>query len=157
MFRNLTRKKQQLPHEECIAILKAQKRGVLSVLGEGEYPYGMPMNHFYNDADGAIYFHCGKVGHRSDALRRCNKASFCVIDEGRKEGEWALRFRSVIAFGKIEVIDDLAQVCAISEALCHKFTHDEAYIRKEIEQSAAHTLLLKLIPEHICGKTVLES
>ena len=67
MFRELVRKKKQIPQEECIRILKDEPRGVLSVLGDNDYPYGMPMNHFYNEEDGKIYFHCGKKGHRLDA------------------------------------------------------------------------------------------
>lgn len=51
MFREMLRKKQQLSEEECINILKNQLRGVLSVLGDDEYPYGMPMNHFYCEED----------------------------------------------------------------------------------------------------------
>ena len=47
MFRDMLRKKQQLSQEECIAILKNEPRGVLSVLGDDDYPYGMPMNHCY--------------------------------------------------------------------------------------------------------------
>ena len=46
MFREMLRKKQQLPEMECIDILKTQLRGVLSVLGDGDYPYGMPINHY---------------------------------------------------------------------------------------------------------------
>ncbi len=60
LFRELTRKKQQLSNEECIELLKAEKRSVLSVIGDDGYPYGMPMNHFYDENDGCIYFHCGK-------------------------------------------------------------------------------------------------
>ena len=48
MFRELTRKKQKLSMEECLQILKSEKRGVLSVNGDNDYPYGMPMNHWYN-------------------------------------------------------------------------------------------------------------
>ena len=55
MFRELVRKNKQLSHEECIAILKEETRGVLSVLGDNDYPYGMPMNHWYNEEDGNIY------------------------------------------------------------------------------------------------------
>ena len=80
MFREMIRTAKQLPMEECITILKNEKRGVLSVLGDEDYPYGMPMNHFYNEDDGAVYFHCGKVGHRLDALRKHDKVSFCVYD-----------------------------------------------------------------------------
>ena len=37
MFREMLRKKQQLSQEECIAILKNEPRGVLSVLGDDDY------------------------------------------------------------------------------------------------------------------------
>lgn len=158
MFRELVRKKKQISMEECIRILKSEPRGVLSVLGDDDYPYGMPMNHFYNKEDGKIYFHCGKMGHRLDALKKHNKVSFCVYDEGyRKDGEWALNIKSVIVFGRMKVVDDLDRVIHISEKLSRKFTEDEAYIKEEIERYAKQTLLLELTPEHICGKLVTES
>lgn len=155
-FRELQRKNKELSREKCISLLKATKRGVLSVVGDEGYPYGMPMNHLYSD-DGNIYFHCGKAGHRLDALKENNKVSFCVCSEGSAiENKWALEFESVIAFGRMEVIDNADTVCDISEKLCRKFTDDEAYIKKEIEHFAHETLILKLIPEHICGKRVVE-
>ena len=46
MFRDVTRVKQKLPQAECVEILKSEPRGVLSVLGDEGYPYGMPMNHW---------------------------------------------------------------------------------------------------------------
>ena len=49
MFREIVRKKQILSEEECISILKETKRGVLSVNGDNGYPYGMPINHYYDD------------------------------------------------------------------------------------------------------------
>ena len=158
MFRELVRKKKQISMEECIRILKSEPRGVLSVLGDDDYPYGMPMNHFYNKEDGKIYFHCGKMGHRLDALKKHNKVSFCVYDEGyRKDGEWALNIKSVIVFGRMKVVDDLDRVIHISEKLSRKFTEDEAYIKEEIEKYTKQTLLLELTPEYICGKLVTES
>jgi len=157
MFRELQRKNKQISTEECIEILNKETRGVLSVLGEDDYPYGMPMNHWYNEEDGAIYFHCGKSGHRLDALRKCNKVSFCTYDQGyREEGEWAYKVKSVIAFGRMEIIDDMATIVDITTKLSHKFTQDEEYIQGEINKYAAATLLLRLIPEHICGKLVTE-
>ncbi len=158
MFRELARKNKEISSEECIALLKNECRGVLSVLGDDDYPYGMPMNHFYNEADGKIYFHCGKAGHRLDALKKHDKVSFCVYDAGyRNEGEWALNVKSVIVFGRIKVVEDMARIVDISRALSHKFTQDEDYISQEIEKYAKGTLLLELTPEHICGKLVTES
>lgn len=158
MFRELQRKNKQISMEECIEVLKNETRGVLSVIGEDDYPYGMPMNHWYNEEDGKIYFHCGKSGHRLDALQKCNKVSFCVYDAGRREeGEWAFKVKSVIIFGKIEIIDDMTQIIDITRKLSYKFTQDENYIQNEIDKYAAGTLLLQLTPEHICGKLVTES
>lgn len=158
MFRDLIRKNKKLSEEECISVLKSEKRGILSVNGDNDYPYGMPMNHFYNEEDGGIYFHCGKVGHRLDALRKDDKVSFCVYDEGYcNEGEWALNVKSVIVFGRIEIIDEQDKIADIAARLSRKFTEDEEYIRAEIEKYGRQTLLLKLTPEHICGKFVQES
>ncbi len=157
MFRKLARIKQQLPQAECIDILKAEPRGVLSVLGDDGYPYGMPLNHYYCEADGKIYFHSGKTGHKVDAIMREKKVSFCVCDQGvREDGDWALTFRSVIVFGKIEIVEDYDRIIEISRALSHKFTQDEAYIADEVEKHGKHTLCFALVPEQICGKRVHE-
>ena len=158
MFRELLRKNQELSIQKCVDILKSEKRGVLSVIGDNDYPYGMPMNHFYNENDGKIYFHCGKIGHRLDSLRKHEKVSFCVYDSGyKKEGEWALNIKSVIVFGKIEIIEDLELISDISRKLSYKFTQDEEYINREIKLYSDKTLLLQLTPEHICGKSVTEA
>ncbi|MBQ3256658.1 MAG: pyridoxamine 5'-phosphate oxidase family protein [Oscillospiraceae bacterium] len=159
MFRELERKQKQISQEECIAILQAEKRGVLSVHGTEGYPYGMPMNHYYHPEDGCLYFHCGRQNsHRMDAIRADDRVSFCTFDEGWcAEGAWALHIRSVIVFGRMEVIDDRARIEEISAHLSRKFTQDENYIRREIEAFAHETLLLRLIPDHISGKQVTES
>ena len=60
MFRDMRRFKQQISEEECIDILKKEPRGVLSILGDAGYPYGMPLDHWYSEAEGKIYFHCAK-------------------------------------------------------------------------------------------------
>ncbi len=158
MFRDIMRIKQKISQDECIEILKAEPRGVLSVLGDGGYPYGMPMNHFYCGEDGHIYFHSGKAGHRTDAMKACDKASFCVYDGGfRREGEWALNIRSVIVFGRLRIVEDPEKVIDIARKLSYKFTSDEEYIEDEIRRAASRTLCFELIPEHMTGKLVNES
>ena len=158
MFRKMLRSAQQLPTEECLDLLIKEPRGVLSVLGDGGYPYGFPMNHWYCEEDGCLYFHCGLHGHKLDALRAHDRVSFCVYDQGyRREGEWALNIRSVIVFGRIEIISDIDQVSHITHQLSLKYTDDLEYIRREIRMAASHTLCLRLRPEHITGKLVNES
>ena len=158
MFREMLRKKQMLSREECISILKSELRGVLSVLGDDDYPYGMPINHFYCEEDGKLYFHGGKKWHKIDAMKRHSKASFCVYDQGfRREGEWSLNIKSVIVFGRIEFVEDRETLYRITDALSRKFTDDDDYIRREIEQYAPGTLLFALTPEYISGKIVNEA
>ena len=158
MFRELVRKKQKLTEEECLAVLRGQKRGVLSVLGEDGYPYGMPLNHWYCEDDGKLYFHSGKTGHKIDALRAEEKASYCVYDEGfRRPGEWALNIRSVIVFGRVRFVGDPEEAIRVTRRLSLQFTRDAAYIENEIEHFGANVLVFSLTPEHICGKLVNES
>lgn len=158
MFREMNRKKQLLPQEVCIDILKREPRGVLSLLGDNGYPYGLPMDHWYCDADGCLYFHCGKRGHKIDAIRSCDKASFCVMDQGyRREGEWALNIKSVIVFGRIQILEDQQEAIAITRQLSCKYTQDTEFIEQEILESGKNVLVFRLVPEHITGKLVNES
>ena len=158
MFRDMLRIKQQLTTEECIEILKAEPRGVLSVLGDEGYPYGMPMNHWYCEENGHLYFHSGMKGHKVDAIRNHEKVSFCVYDQGfRRDGEWALNIKSVIVFGRIRVLDDQEKAIEIIRQLSYKYTSDTEYIEREIRAAGARTLCLELIPEHMTGKLVNES
>ncbi len=137
MFREMLRKKQLLTQEECLAILKNEPRGVLSVLGDDGYPYGMPMNHFYCEADGKIYFHGGRKGHKIDAMMRHGKASFCVYDRGfRREGDWALNIKSVIVFGHIEFVEDQDKLyeIALRESLSYFGLYRKMFqVRKKFE------------------------
>ncbi len=158
MFREMLRKKQQIPHEQCLEILKTQLRGILAVNGDDGYPYAMPLNHYYCSEDGKIYFHGSLKGHKIEALRKNHKVCYCVYDEGyRKDGEWPLYINSVIVFGKVDFFEDREKVARISRLLSLKFTDDEEYISREIAGSLDHTLMFALVPEHISGKLVKES
>ena len=158
MFRPMRRFKQQLSDEECIAILKEQPRGVLSMIGDDGYPYGIPLDHWYCEEDGNLYFHGAKEGHKIDSITRCDKVSFCVMNEGfRKEGEWALNISSVVVFGRIKKVDDIEKAKIICRNLCLKFTDDEEYIQHELTHALPRVQCLVLVPEHMTGKLVNES
>lgn len=158
MFREVVRKKNAITHDECIKILKTELRGVLSVIGDEGYPYGLPINYYYNEESGSLYFHSGKSGHKIDSIANCDKVSFCVYDSGyREEGDWALNIKSVIVFGKIRAVNDFDRAMDICRKLSYKFTSDSEYVEKEIASFGKNTLCLELIPEHVTGKGVKES
>jgi len=158
MFRKMRRFKQQISEEECLQVLREEPRGVLSLLGDDDYPYGIPMDHWYSEADGRLYFHGAREGHKIDAITRCDKAGYCVMDQGfRKDGDWALNIRSVIVFGRIRLVTDAAKTREICENICRKFTDDEDYIAKELQNALPRVQCLELVPEHMTGKLVNES
>lgn len=158
MFRPMQRKNKQLPEAECIEILKKEPRGVLSVLGDGGYPYGLPMDHWYCEENGKLYFHCGKAGHKIDAIGANDKVSFCVYDQGfHKDGDWALTIRSVIVFGRIRILEDHSRAIDLIRQLSYKYTQDSAYIEEDIRKNGADVLCLELTIEHMTGKTVHEA
>ncbi|MBP3815758.1 MAG: pyridoxamine 5'-phosphate oxidase family protein [Firmicutes bacterium] len=160
MFREIRRFKQALTKEECIKVLTEEKRGILSVLGDDDYPYGMPINHWYNPEDGKIYFHSGPGGHKLESIAKHNKVSFCVYDKGYyDEGEisWALNIKSIIVFGKMEIVEDKELALHAVRQLSYKFTQDDAYIDDDIERNGKAVVMLALTPEHMTGKLVNES
>ena len=158
MFRKMRRFKQQITEEDCREVLKNTKRGVLSLLGEDGYPYGLPINHWYCEEDGKLYFHGAKGGHKIEAIKKCDKASFCAYDEGyRKEGEWALNIKSVIAFGRIRLVEDEEVARKICTHLVGKFTDDEEYLAKELKNALPRVQCLELRIKHMTGKLVNES
>ena len=158
MFRSMRRFKQQISEAECIEILKAEKRGVLSLIGDDGYPYGLPLSHFYDERDGKIYFHGAKEGHKIDAIKANPKASFCVMDKGfKEEGEWALNIKSVIAFGKISLITDIKKAEEICTRLVQKFTDDKEYLEKELQNALARVQCFEFTIEHMTGKLVKEA
>ncbi len=157
MFRTMRRAKQQMEQDACIALLKTQKRGVLSVLGDDGYPYGMPVDHWYNEADGKLYFHGAKAGHRFDAIARDPRASYCVLGDGvPRENDWSMDFESVIVFGKIEIVEDEARMKTALLGLTERFT-DASYFEHEWATVSDRVLVTALVPEHITGKRVHES
>lgn len=158
MFRKMRRIKQQISKEDCLRILKEEPRGILSMLGEDGYPYGIPLSHWYCEEDGRIYFHGAKTGHKIDAITNCDKVSFCVCNSGyRNKGEWALNISSVIVFGRIKLVTDAKKAEWICTNLCRKFTDDEEYLKKELGNALSRVQCLELTPEHMTGKLVNES
>ena len=137
---------------------KKEPRGVLSVFDENGYPYGIPMNHWYNEADGKLYFHGAKSGHKLESIKKYDKVSFCVYGSGyRDEGEWALNIESVVVFGRMKVVEDQDKIVEICTSIGQKFTDDKEYLEDELQRALPRVLCLELTPEHMTGKRVKES
>lgn len=157
MFRPMRRFQQMLRPEDCLTLLKEERCGVLSVLGEEGYPYGIPMNHWYDPESGKLYFHGARKGHKLDAIRACDKVSYCVYHHGLQQEGKAENARSVVVFGRMRTVKDPDTMLRICTNLCQAFGYDRAYLERELVYSFRNILCLELTPEHISGKLVMEA
>ena len=157
MFRSMRRFKQQLPEEECIRILKEEWRGVLAMHGEDGYPYAIPMDHYYDEESGRIYFHGAAEGHKIDAITSDPKVCYTVYDKGfLKDGDWALNISSVVVFGKIHVVEDREKVIKMVRKLGRKYYPTDAEVEAELAKSGHRVCCLELTIDHMTGKLVNE-
>lgn len=152
MFREMRRKQQALDHAECLRILNARENGVMALSGDDGYPYAVPLNHVL--ADGKLYFHCATEGHKIDAIRRCDKASYCVIDADAVDSEeLSTRFRSVVVFGRVRVVEDAELKRRALMAIGKRFAPvNMQKVMREIDESLHHTGIIEMEIEHITGK-----
>ena len=157
MFRPMRRIRQQLSQEECQAVLARGTSGVLALSGDEGYPYALPISYVYHD--GKLYFHCAKSGHKLDAIRRESKVSFCVIDQDQiVPQEYTTYFRSVIAFGRMRILEDGGEKRAAIEALSLKYAPKEPreHLDQVIEKEWAPLCILEMTVEHLSGKQANE-
>lgn len=157
MFREMRRYRQKLSDEESVAILTRGSWGVLSLIGDDGYPYGVPMNYVYRD--GRLYFHGAKEGHKLDAMRREPKASFCVVDSDELiPVEYTTYFRSVILFGRMDIVTDRERMRDIITVMAERFNPgDTSQHRNEaIEREFPPLCIMELEIEHMSGKEAIE-
>lgn len=157
MFPAMRRKKQLLSQEETAAVLARGSSGVLALAGEDGYPYAVPLSYVYDG--GRLYFHCARSGHKLDAIRRCEKASFCVIDQDQIiPEEYTSYFRSVIAFGRVRILEDEGEKRAAIEKLALKYAPDSTVEdRKQVIQKEWEPLcMLEMELDHVTGKEAIE-
>lgn len=152
MFREMRRNKQALSGEECREILGRCTSGTLAVLGDEGYPYAVPLSYVYHD--GHIYFHCARSGHKLDAIRACDKVSFCVIDRDEVIPEkFTTKYRSVIVFGCAREVTDFKEIEGIMRALAGKYSPHEGEDAFQHEMRSSGALcVLALDIEHLSGK-----
>lgn len=157
MFREMRRKKQALRAEECAAVLERGTSGVLALSGDGGYPYAVPLSYVF-DGD-RLYFHCARDGHKLDAVRRDSRASFCVIDQDHVvPKEYTTRFRSVIVFGTIRIIEDASEKRAAVEKLAVKYAPEDPAGHRDqvIDRDWERVCMLEMKIEHMTGKGSME-
>lgn len=154
MFREIRRKDRLASTEMGIDLLNRCEYGILSVLGDDDYPYGVPVNFAYKD--NCIYVHGFLDGHKIDAIKKHPKVCFTAVEGAEvMKDQISTNYTSVIAFGKAEVIpppDNAVRELAFRAIM-------DKYIPNEIERTTQYiranednTNLMKITVEHMTCK-----
>lgn len=155
MFREMRRKKQMLSAEESIEILNSGTSGVLAVYGDDGYPYTVPLSYVYHNSK--LYFHIAKEGHKLDAIKNCDKVSFCVIAKDEiVPQEFTTYFKSVIVFGRAHIIEDENEKMRAITLLGERYSPNVPGLSDEIKQNFNRMHMVELNIEYMTGKAAIE-
>lgn len=160
MIPKMRRLRQEMTPSEITTVLREGDYGILAVHGADGYPYTIPMNYVFVEGGlngtaklGAVYFHCALVGHKLDAIARDAKASFCIVGKhAYRPQKFATTYESVIAFGKVAIIEEASKAEALYR-LSKKFDpHEHDLVLDEIKKDGPNCVVLELQIEHLTSK-----
>lgn len=157
MFRKIRRIKNEISLEEAKNLLRQNKRAAFSVIGDEGYPYTVPIDFYYDEAENRIYFHSAKAGHKIDSIKANDKVCFTTWDDGyKKEGDWAYYVSSCVVFGRARLIEDRALTEEKVRAFALKYYPTAEEVEAEIKRGINGVQLVAIDIEHISGKKVHE-
>jgi hypothetical protein len=146
------RKEKEIHDRSEIEAVIAQALVCRLAMCDGEEPYVVPLCFGY--ADGVFYFHCAAEGRKLDVLKR--NPSVCLETEsdlalkpGAKACAWGMAYRSVIAFGRAEVIEEPAAKCRALDLIMARYAQGR---HEYTEAALAKTVVLRVKAERITGK-----
>ncbi|HBL41160.1 MAG TPA: 5-nitroimidazole antibiotic resistance protein [Ruminococcaceae bacterium] len=157
MFRHMRKVKNEIGIDMAKHLLKTERRGVLSVNGDGGYPYAIPINFLYSEEDNKIYFHGSRVGHKVDSINACDKVCFTVFgNEQIKKEEWAPFVQSVVVFGRCRTINNKDLNKKLVTAFAEKYYPYSELVKEEVDSYGAVVQMFEIEIEHTSGKEIQE-
>ncbi len=151
MFRKIRRTEREIGIDKACEILNNADYGVLSLIGDNGYPYGVPVNYAY--VNGKLYFHStSQESHKLDAIRQNNKVCFTVIAKHDVVlDELSTNYESVIVFGAAHIIDEPSEKTAAMGKMMSVLGRGTKYATEHGCGATAY-VMVEITPEHISGK-----
>ena len=154
MFRKIRKNNNEIDKDAVDSLLHTCRRGVLSMNGDDGYPYSIPINYYYDEANQKIYFHGAKSGYKVDCLNRCDKVCFTIFgNESIKDLVWAPFVQSVIVFGRCHLVDTDNEVL---KNFMMKYYPSLDLVDKVIKDDSKFVQMHEISIEHKSGKQVQE-
>jgi len=112
-------------------------------------PYAVPLSLARTD-EKTFFFHCAREGKKLDILRQNPRVCLSAVTKckptvGPKDGSFTLEFKSAIAFGVAEEVEDDEERIEALRAICERFLpqHMPAF-DASIARSLGRTAIVKI-------------
>ena len=121
-------------------------------LSDNNNPYIIPVCFGYKDR--TLYFHCANSGKKLDIIRQNQAVCFEVetdleILKDQAPCNWGMRFRSVIGFGKAEIVDSRREKESALSIIMRHYS-SEAFTFPE--EMVAGTTVVRIATDTLTGK-----
>jgi nitroimidazol reductase NimA-like FMN-containing flavoprotein (pyridoxamine 5'-phosphate oxidase superfamily) len=148
----MRRQDKEITEKEIINKILSKSDTCRIAMYDNDFPYIVPLNYGY--FDNAIYFHSSSNGKKIDLLKKNNKVCFEIecaneIIKHEQSCHWTTKYRSIIGFGKVDIITDFEQKKRGLEIIMeHYGKFDNVFNNAQIDK----IVILKLNIVSISGK-----
>jgi nitroimidazol reductase NimA-like FMN-containing flavoprotein (pyridoxamine 5'-phosphate oxidase superfamily) len=126
-------------------------------LVDGEAPYLVTLNYGFSRESGqlVLYFHCANEGRKLDIIRKNPRACFSVdiehiLVEGGNGCGWGMKYKSVVGFGRVEVVGEASEREAGLQILMRHYSGRTGFVFED--NIMAKTTVLKLTADEVTGR-----
>ena len=148
----MLRKEQEISEKEEIEGIIQHAQVCRLALSENDHPYIVPLCFGYSH--NTFYFHCARKGRKINIIR--DNPNTCIeidvntkIMEDEKACQWGMKYKSIIAFGKAVIIDDLSEKEKALHIIMRQYSSDSFSLEKKFIDKC---IIIKVIVDKITGK-----
>ena len=148
----MRRKDKEITDKKMMLDIISRAQACYLGMSKDNMPYVIPTNFgYYEDA---IYFHCALEGEKIDILK-INPHVCMVFNVDNKlindiaQDDWTMYYKSVIAYGKVEFIMDIAERQNAINIMFHHYGGKDYPLPESV---LAKTMFLKVKIDKMTGK-----
>lgn len=141
--------KREMPSNWALQIMDKAPYITVSMTDADGTPYAVPLSLARTD-ENTFYFHCAQEGKKLDILRNnpnvwLTAVTTCKPTVGPKDGSFTLEFKSAMARGIAEIIEEETEKIKALRAVCQRFlpNHMDAF-DNSIARSLGHTAVVRI-------------
>jgi len=145
----MRKESRQMSAEWALEVLDKAPYITVSMADEEGMPYGLPLS-LVRTNEKTFYFHGALEGKKLDILNKNPRVCLSAVTKckptvGPKDGSFTLEFKSAVAFGTAEIVEDDAEKIAALRAICERFLpqHMEAF-DASIARSLSRTAVVRI-------------